>query len=506
MRYPCAVKASLRVSWGLVLGGAIVLRLGRAVSRWDEVAVAYAAYQFPVREALTDWAQLPSAFVGLHPPLYGVLHGIVEWAWPAPAAFLGLSVLASMVAVLCVGKLGEAAGGPQAGLRAAALAATAPVSLHYAAEWNNYPLLLGLVAALYWAWWEADRNSARWWIVAVIGVLLGWTHLLGGLLVGAVLVALTLRDRGAGLRASAAVAIGTLPVLISAVRLALDGSTFNQPEILVGASLVDFWARFGPWPWLVGALAIFGGIAHRQLAAQWAFGFLSICGMVVLSIAAPHQFPYWTVLMPLVAVLAALAGGEDLRPEYRWRGKLGYAVWALVAAQALVALGAMGRDAARIDADLALTRAIDVALSESLPGDAIWLVSPALEPDDDKRAISSVLWRVQPWRRFPAVRPFDFDYTDYQFGQPRAFNERSVYTFTDFWADRMDRVLAHHVEAGQSVWVVLYDHGPAHRYPERLAHLLRPWMHSDRTVGGDPWGLGVDRLVHVTARVNRGER
>ncbi len=506
MRYPFAVNASFRLSWLALLIGALVLRAGRAVSRWDEVAVAYAAYQFPVREALTDWARLPSAFVGLHPPLYGVLHGLVEATWPSPLAFMALSVLASLLAVVFVGKVATDLVGPQAGLCAAGLAATAPVSLHYAAEWNNYPLLLALIGALYWAWGGVQRDDASWWRVAFVGVLLGWTHLLGGLLVGGVLIAMLFTHRRAGIKALLAVALGTLPVVISAIRLVLDGSTFNQPEILVGASLQDFWARFGVWPWLVGVFALVGAASQRGLALQWLYAFLCVIGMVGLSIAAPHQFPYWTVLMPLAAVLAAAAPEASL---LRWNNAARIArgvLWGVVFAQGFVSLRTTAYDVGRIQADLKLERAIDVAIERSQAGDAIWLISPALEPDDDKRAISTVLWRLPFGRAFPAVRPFDFDYTDYQFGQPRDFDGRVVYTFTDFWADRMDSVLAHHLDGGHSVWVVLYDHGPAHRYPERLEHLLRPWKSRFESVGTDRWGLGVDRLAHVTGRVERSSR
>jgi hypothetical protein len=101
------------------------------------------------------------------------------------------------------------------------------------------------------------------------------------------------------------------------------------------------------------------------------------------------------------------------------------------------------------------------------------------------------------------VAPFPMVYTDYRFGQPRAYGDLTFYTFTDFWPDRMDAILRHHTSAGRRVFVALYDHGPAQGYPERLRRLLRPWAWDERAVGTDA-GLGVDRLFVVTGRAGSG--
>jgi hypothetical protein len=466
------------------------------MSRWDEVAVAYAAYQAPVIEALSAPTRLPSAFVGLHPPLYGVLHASVEALWPAPMAFLSLSILASTLAVVAVVKLGEAIGGPTVGLSAGALAATAPGALHYAAELNNYPLLLALVAALYLTGWRAMRDARRWIALVVIAVALAWTHVLGGILGGAVLLSFWWVHRAIGTRALLAFGLACAPVVVTGIRLTMDGATFNQPSILVGESLADAWDRFGVWPWLGVGLAVVGASGQRWLAGHGLLAVTVIVGMVVGAIAAPHQFPYWTVLMPLIAVLAALSGARHRL--------LAAAVVGLACAQGLVAVHAFSADLKHLTTDASRQRAIDVALAQSQPGDAIWLISPALQPDDDKRALSPVLWRIRPWRVFPVSRPFPFDYTDYQFGQPRLYQGRVIYTFTDFWIDRMDRILSHHIQAGQTVWIALYDHGPAHRYPERLDYVLRPWKTQTQSVGDDRWGLGVDQLVEVMGYAQEG--
>ena len=103
----------------------------------------------------------------------------------------------------------------------------------------------------------------------------------------------------------------------------------------------------------------------------------------------------------------------------------------------------------------------------------------------------------------PMVKPFPMEYTDYRYGQPRLYQDITVYSFTDFWPDRMDAILQHHTDTGHRIRIALYDHGPAEGYPERLRRMLRPWAFEEQQVGWDD-GLGVDWLLVVDGRAGQG--
>jgi len=481
----------------LLLAVAGALRAGRALLRWEEVSIAYAAYQAPLVNAWGDPGLMLDSWVGPHPPLYGLFHAAIEHVAPIPVLFLGFSALCSWLAVLFVWRAARLLGGELAGLGALALAAGAPVALHYTAELNNYPLLLALVAALVWAWARYRQGVGGWLTVALIGVAAGWTHLLGGVVAGLVVLAVLARHRPDGFKALALLAVGCSPVVLGALALAGSSDTFGQPELHLDLSLRDWRERFG---WLCVPAAVLALPALRRIPAlglAWLGLVGAIVGMVALGVAAPHQFPYWSLLMPMGAVLAGVAVSR--LPGW----------WVGVAALALLQLWLAGRavehDLRHCWRDLHRPRAIDAALDRALPGDGLWLVSPALQPDDDKRAISPSVWRLRPWLPMPMVEPFPMEYTDYRYGQPRLYQGITVYSFTDFWPDRMDAILRHHTEQGQTVWIALYDHGPAQGYPDRLRRTLRPWSYEDEQVGADD-GLGVDWLFSVHGRAGAGTR
>ncbi len=474
---------------------AALLRLGRAALRWEEVALAYAAYQEPVVAALGEPARLVGSFVGLHPPLYGVCFALMEHLAPLPVVFLLFSAACSWLAVLFALLAGRLLGGPLAGLLAAALAATAPVALHYAAELNNYPLLQAELGALLWLWARHRRGLGGWAPLALVGVAAGWTHLLGGAFAGLVALAILWRHPAHGLRILALMAVGCSPVLAGAWRLMQDSHTFGQPELHLDLSLRDWRERFGWICLAAGFLALPGLRRAPAMAVVWVGLAATIAAMVYLGVAAPHQFPYMSLLMPAGVLLVALGSS---RPRWLALGAIGLALL-----QAGLALRSQQAGLRRIVEDQGRLRAVDEALAAAEPGDALWLISPALEPDDDKRAISPVLWRLRPWRSQPIARPFLFQYTDYRFGQPRRYGQLTVYSFTDFWPARMDAILAHHTQLGNQVFVALYDHGPAADYPARLRKLLRPWAFEERQVGMDS-GLGRDWLLVVSGLAAEG--
>lgn len=476
-----------------LLGGLLLLaaglRVGRALLRWDEVALAYAAYQAPLVDALDDPARLPGLFVGLHPPLYGVIFAAWERLLPIPLLLLGFSATCSFLAVVLVGRAARHLGGTRAEIVAVGLAGTAPVGLHYAAEVNNYPLTVLFVAALLLAWARYRSGRGGWIEVAATGVLAAWSHVIGGAAAGFVALAVLARHPGDGVRVFLALALGSCPVLAGAGILTGDPHTFGQPDLLLGASLRDWRDRFGVLAVPAGLLAVFGVPRAPAVALGWAGLAVLVGGMVALGVAAPHQFPYWSLLGPAAALLAGLG---SLRHRVIATGAA-----VLVLAQAAVAVREEATLGRRIRTDLGRERAVDVALAAMAPGDLLWLLSPALEPDDDKRAVSPVLWRIHPWHPQPMARDFPFDYTDYQYGQPRRFGAFTVHTFTDLWPDRMDAIVTVALEQGHRVWVALYDHGPARAYPERLERVLRPFTWTREAVGTDV-GLGVDLLYLVT--------
>lgn len=473
-----------RVLGVVVLLLAVVLRLPRLVTRWDEVAVAYAAYAAPAGEAVArgDLGGVLGAWVGLHPPLHAGLVGILDVVWGAPLGWLALSVSASLGAVWLVLRT--------AGPLAACVLATAPLQLMDAAEVNNYPLAVMGMAAL------CAVARAPWpWVVAAAG-LATWGHVLGGVAAGALVLHRLLWpvDRHERVRLAAGAALVVAPVVVGAVRLAGQGSTFAQPAVawgewaaLVGQSwggagigigvltaiLVLYQRRFGPvaWVWLATAVG--------YLAAVWG------------GVAASHQRPYLGLLGPPAVVLLGQALGA-VRSK-RWRRGLAAAVVVLCGVRAGLWGSEEAGRLASIRADLAVPRGIDAAWTKSAPGDAVWLIAPALQADDDKTDHSSVLWRLRPWWSMPRVAPpgLTIDDTDWLYGHPRRVQGRSVHTATEVSARHFDHAAGAVLEAGSTVYVVLYDHAPAAGLVERTERVLRAYR-TERQVVSRSSGLGDD--------------
>jgi hypothetical protein len=464
-----------------VVAVALVLRGLRAVQRWDEIALAYAAYWQAWGDAVAggDWGAALTTFTGLHPPGYALmLHLVDAVSGHRPVAWLLLSVACSVGAVWVVGRL--------AGAAAAAVLALDPFQLAYCAEINNYPLLV-LAVALCLAGQERVRRGGSVWFLVAAGVLAGWTHLLGGLVAGLCLLSVgTWRVRLAGL---AALAVGTGPVVVLALGLAGEESTFSQSGLDWGVIGTGLWTKSGPWLALLVPAA--WACRRRPERAVVLFGTVAAIGLLTaLQITAPHQQPYWVATGPSLAV--ALGGGLP------W-------VAAAAAVGGLAGLPAEAERLQRLGADLERERAVDQVLEQLAPGDALWLLAPALMPDDDKTMTSDVLWRFSPWSPAPAWRgPSSasagepaFEFADYGFGQPRVFDGVVVHSSTDLWPEQLDQVLAWHLGAGHAVWFVLYDHGPAADYPGLLQRHLAAYD-AVPMPSGDDVGLGRDYVVRVT--------
>jgi hypothetical protein len=404
---------------------ATVLRALRALCRWDEWALHYSAYNLPTYEAMQsdELLGLLTHWVGLHPPLYPLLHSAGSILWPAPATWLIFSALCSIGAVCFM-----LAAHPTT-LVPAFLLATDPVQLHYAAEVNNYPLSVLLISA---GWWGLKTNRPT--AIAVAGVFGAWTHIMAGVAIGGLALLHPKRFRVVGV-----VAIGALPLLATAWGLASDAGSQRQPPLLLETSMGDAIDRFSlAWVILFPPLLL-GFARERAAAVGWSICVAFWAFTVALGIAAPHQFPYAMMLGVFAAAL--LHGATIQRPILA----------GFIVLVAVVRMGwAGGGDVARIHTilkDQAIHRGIDAVLELTLPGDAIVLVRGPGPPDDDRRHFSPTLWRFSP---FEDMLPLSTGIRPDLAGQPRMVRGRRLYTF------------AHPREAigsipGAHVFTVLYD-------------------------------------------------
>ena len=460
----------------VVLAG--MLRLLRAALRWDEISLAYAAYHQPWQDAFFqgDLSGMLREFTGLHPPLHAFLWSAVDGLWGAPAGWLLLSVACSTGAVWCVGRVG--------GVAAAAVLAVAPLQLAYAAEVNDYPLLVLLVALCLKERLRPGRSPAR---MAVVGILAGWTHMLGGVVAGACAVSLWRSDRRAAIRVVVALVVGCSPVLFRGFQLAMEQGAYGQAGLDVPLLISGLTTKIGAW-WLVLPLAAWGVRKRPLVGAVTAVAGGVILLFIALGVAAPHQHPYWLVLGPPLAILVAAASHR--------------AAWVVALVGAALFVPPEWSAWAGLQDNLQRERAIDRALAQARPEDAIWLLSPALKPDDDKTDRSDVLWRFSPWMEAPAWRgprgnmPPAFEYVDYRYGQPRILGGHVTHQTTDLDPAVLAEVVGWHGEQSGVLWLVLYDHGPADDYPGLVDRALADLPSDCEWVGIDV-GLGVDRLCRV---------
>ena len=460
-----------------VLIAAASLRLLRMGVRWDEITLAYAAYAEPITQSIAQGhpTALLGSWIGLHPPLWGVIHGLLEIVAPVPWVWMGFSALCSLGAVYVVGRAG--------GWLPAWVIATAPVHLLDAAEVNNYPLASLAVAAL------LVTARGPWLHLALAAIFAGWAHLLTGV-AGVVLVLWrTQHLRKAEQKALVGtVVIGLMPILGGAVRLMAQGSTWAQPQVPTSAWLSLMAETVGPEGLLLVPLVLLGLTGATRVT--WGCLVATLVLALGFDAAAAHQRPY----LGLIAPAAALAVGAAVR-RYP----------SLVVAVALLC-GVRGARFAAADVsrlgdiivDQSNTRGVDIALAGALPGDRVWLVSPALQTDDDKTASSGVLWRLPPYRAMPIAGAFGFEYKDYRYGQPREAGGRIIHTSTELYAAPFDHIAQMTADAGHRLWVVVYDHGPATGFLARIGVVLQPYDVQWQHVGADR-GLGVDRVGLIEA-------
>ena len=166
-------------------------------------------------------------------------------------------------------------------------------------------------------------------------------------------------------------------------------------------------------------ILLLGLVREKAAAAGWiaCIGFWVFT--VSLGIAAPHQFPYATLLGIFAAVL--LSAATNQRPVLA-----GFVVVAAVTRGAWFGLED-GTRLQNIYADQSNQRGVDSVWELSLPGDAIVLVRGPGAPDDDKRQFSPTLWRISP---FTKTSPLSTGIRPDLAGQPRMVQGRRVYTFS----------------------------------------------------------------------------
>ena len=429
-------RTDKRFNWAVVAVCtlAVAVRLPRMIVRWDEWALHYAAYNQPTLERLLTGAhyEAVTGWVGLHPPLYPLLHSLLNLIWPTPFAWMLLSVMAS------VGAVGFMIQAEKKSLLPAFLLATDPVQIHYAAEVNNYPLA---VLALSYSWW-AFRTRRSGHLTASL-VLASWTHVLAGGI--AVCIAAWHPKR---FKVYAVALVAMAPVILSAWDVGFDPSNRRQPPLLLEASITDAVDRFSI-SWVVCLpLLLLAFSKAKEAAVTWSVTIFLWFSLVLFGVAAPHQFPYATFLGVPAAVLVATASQRTRTLEL-------LIVVVGFSRAAWVWAGDIDRSLTIFD-DLKSQRGIDQVWNVSLPGDAIVLVRGPGVPDDDKRDFSTTLWRLPPWK---SMQPIFTGTRSDLMGQPYLLQGRRIYTFNH-------PLPALATIPGDHVFTILYD-GAEHN-PEQI--------------------------------------
>lgn len=485
---------------------ALVLRFSRLPLRWNQITLAYAAYQEPFVSRVEDgqWIQAVGTFFGLHPPFYSLLFWAWSLVWGTPGSFHVLSALFSVAAVVVVGRGGLILGGPRVGGVGALLLATSLYHLHYSLEVNNYPLLVLMSALSHLTFMPVVTGKTRVWPWVGCAALGVWTHMLGGVLLGVQGLILLMRRRPAPLGWALLLCLPLAPAVVE--RLALGSTYHNEVEgagLLWQQAVVDMVQQFGP-PILLGfglilvVLGLARGLmqAHRvevlSLGVCLAGGVLVNGLMIGLGVAAPHQHPYWLYLLPPWVILVGL-GLCPPRPQKPVGWTLG---WGTLLVLGILVVPNLASAARQVVDALLLERAfqgqphlIRSALHgmADTPRSALWLVAPPLYPDDNKLAQDVVYTEISPWWRCEFYTPptLHFEFIDYAYGQPYRCQvtlsplsgppqrrEMYLYTFADVYGESQRRLGHFHLHQGIPIEVVLYDVGGSPDYLPRMRSLL----------------------------------
>lgn len=298
-------------------------------------------------------------------PLHFVLAHAVFWVDPSAEALRWLSVLAALAAVPLCFDLARRLAGAEAGVVAAAVAASSTALQVYGSFGRMYALFV-FVAALF-----ADlfvralqlRTPAAIAAAAAAGWLLPATHPYGAIPAAVALIAAAVVWRGRPLRAAVPVlvaVVASVPFFLADLRLADRASVGGTGEQSL-ASPGEAWAQ------VVAAVSAFAGGDGVPLLF---FAALGIVGLAVLIRREPAvaAVALSTLVPPLLFVLVRTDTAPDLSPRHLfyglplWAAAIGVGATAMlrrVPAVVLIALIAVASptSALRDPRDLALASA-----------------------------------------------------------------------------------------------------------------------------------------------------
>jgi Dolichyl-phosphate-mannose-protein mannosyltransferase len=297
-------------------------------------------------------------------PLHFLLAKLVAEFGGGLVATRAVSAAGMLLAIVAVGLLGRALGGPAVGAGAAWIVALSPVALYYGDFARMYSLFLAFSALSLWCLVRAlETDEPHFWAgTAVLLVLTTYTHPYGvvvGLIAALTVLAelLQVRERAAWRRplyAAAGVIAGTAPLGIGYVVLASRLDKVPQPPgvTIAKPSLSDVAAQAGAhfvgvprsggglitvYLVVCGALALVGlvtiargGAGRAVLVVAWIALPLAVLAVVRIPNSDNHV-RYVIETLPLAGIAIAY-GASTLGRMLGWRG----AVVAALTAAALV--------------------------------------------------------------------------------------------------------------------------------------------------------------------------
>lgn len=462
--------------WGAgIVALAALLTLTRLPFRWNQIALAYAAYFREYRHIIEvdGWPAAFTTFVGIHPPAYSLL--FLSMMESAPLTWFLVSGAFSVAAVICVFLTGRTRSEDLfLPVTAGLLLATSPHRLAYALEPNNYPLLLLATAAACLGFARWVRGGSPWPLLAVT-VLGLWTHALFVTVPVAQALAVwpDVRLRRASLAGLGIAFVGCLPLLPAVLGAA--GSTVNEapPVIDVLAALfVVLPRRYGTLvaAWTLVGLAVLGaGVARadvvgRSWILQLGVGLAVLVFALLRGTASTWQFPYYLVLLPPLLLLAATG---VIRAGQLWQLGVPLLLMVLGLNVGWAAVESARAHGAWTDAT-ATHGLVAQAVEEWEPGSSLVAIHFPDYSDDDKDALDPAFAHISMRTPIALVDPDvpTLVGSDPYWGQPVRYpEERWLYTFTAVEPERLTAI----VEASSApVGVVVWN---THVAPKEMAEL-----------------------------------
>ena len=350
-----ARRANSALGWGLLLAGALTLRLAGLTSEslwYDEawsVAIARESLAWIATLRVPGWPW-PLPYTGSGG---GLLYHLVLHFWLAlgqdPFTVRLLSALLGVAGVALAVVLGRDLLGEREGWAAGILMAASPLQVWYGQEARMYALFTCLMLAAAWGVWRACHGRERWaWGLLVAALALGtYTHSFGWFAIVAANLfwlwrRLSLKEAGPSWRAWAAaqgaVVACSLPGLAGFLGQASTGwwswigRTYGAPGLRDLASVLAAFVT-GPVNPFSGA----GALAYSLAALAVGLG-ASLLGLGWAWRAGRREGAAWAAVLAAVSV-----GGAFLLAQWRPLFLLRYLVafqpfWLLLAAAGVSAL------------------------------------------------------------------------------------------------------------------------------------------------------------------------